>query len=705
LNLRSLGLGAPNVDPARSVPESSPTYWAFLSYSSHDRGTAIWLQRALETYRLPRRLVGRATPAGPAPRRFRPIFRDGTELAADPDLVAQITSALQQSAYLIVICSPHAAQSHWVNEEIGRFRELHGEARILSLIVAGNPKSGEQSCFPPALHHPSVPTHGPQRLEPIAADLRRHGDGPRMARLKLVAGMLGVGLDELVRRDTQRRVRQLITITAASLVGLLVAGALATAAFIARNEAQRQRAHAEGLIEFMLTDLRKRLEPSGRLDAMDGVGREALKYYEAQKPVDLDSQSLSRRARALRLMGEIGVQRGDLSDALRGFEQASATTGELLSRSPSDGQSVFNHAQSVFWVGEIAHQRGDTAKAELSFQEYRRLATQLVVIDPNNDDWRAEVAYAESALGALFLQMGRAADATDSFGRSLAVAEDLARRKPGDLNLQLDLGQGHAWLADALQRSSRLAQARVHSETELQIYRAILAKDGTIRQAKFSTIDVLQSLGELAMLEGDQKEALVNFKDSAERAEALLVGERDNMNLTGVVALAQVSLGEALLADGQVDAARAAQRRADLLLTAVLAHDDTVANWRNYRDRATMLDAKICARNGQTAEALRLDQTVLHRLSTTAQFSANTDPFWLLERSRLQTGDDLAALGRSQEAREEWNAIVKSLPDSVEHYEPRLIEALAQAETRLGRTADAQVITKRLRDLSRPAGG
>jgi tetratricopeptide (TPR) repeat protein len=684
------------------VIQQTPAYWAFLSYSSRDRTTAMALQRALETYRIPRRLVGRSTPGGPAPPRFRPIFRDGTELAADPDLVAQIESALRQSAYLIVICSPHAAQSHWVDEEISRFRELHGEARILSVIVEGSPEGDHQNCFPPALRYRSAAAPGAQRLVPIAADLRPHGDGQRMARLKLVAGMLGVGLDELVRRDTQRRIRQLMGITAASLVGLIITGALATAAWIARNEAQRQRAHAEGLIEFMLTDLRKQLEPSGRLDAMDGVGREALKYYEAQNPVHLDAQSLSRRARALRLMGEISVQRGDLSDALRSFEQASVTTGELLARSPADGQSVFNHAQSVFWVGEIARQHGDTAKAEVAFQEYRTLAGRLIAIDPSNDDWQAEVAYAESALGILFLQAGRATEATDSFGRSLAVAEDLARRKPGDLNRQLELAQGHAWLADALQRRGRLAEARGHSETELQIDRAILAKDGTIRLAKFSTIDVLQSLGRLAILEGDLKSALGYFKDSADRAETLLVGERENMNLNSVVAIAQVALGESLLANGQVDAARAAQRRADALLNTALAHDETVAKWRNYRDQAALLEARISADSGQTAEALRLDQAVLRRLSTRVESSANTDTFWLLERSRLQTGDDLAAVGRPQEAREQWMAIVQSLPGAVENYEPQLLEVLSRAQMRLGRTAEAQVIARRLRDSFRP---
>jgi tetratricopeptide (TPR) repeat protein len=685
------------------VPEPAPHYWAFLSYSSRDRATAKWLQRTLETYRVPRRLVGLATLAGPAPRRFRPIFRDGSELAADADLVARIASALEQSAYLIVICSPHAAKSHWVDEEIERFREMHGNARILSVILEGSPQDDQGGCFPPALRYHSATIDAPRRLVPIAADLRSHGDGRRMARLKLLAGMLGIGLDELVRRDTQRRIRQLAVITVTSLVALAITGVLATTAVISRNEAQRQRAHAEGLIEFMLTDLRKQLEPGGRLDAMDGVGREALKYYEAQDPVSLDAQSLSRRARVLRLMGEIKVQRGDLGDALHNFEQASATTRELLARSPVDGQRVFDHAQSVFWVGEIAHQRGETTKAELSFEKYRSLAEQLVAIDPSKDDWRAEMAYAESALGVLFLEEGRAADAAASFKRSLAVTEELARRKPSDLDLQLELGQGHAWLADALQRQGRLAEVRAHAEMELQICRAVLAKDATIRQAKFSTIDVLQTLGRLAMLEGDLNLSLANFRESAERAESLLLSERDNVNLTAVVAIAQVSLGESLLAHGDPDAARVAQRRASALLATVFAHDDTVAKWRYYRDEADLLEAKISAGEGRTAEALRLDQAVLSRLSAYTQPSVNTQPFWLLQQSRLQTGDDFATLSRPQEARQQWGAVAQSLSGPIENYEPRLLEVLAVAQARLGKIADSQAVTKKLQNLFRPA--
>ncbi len=130
-----------------TTTRSGGSYWAFISYSSRDRAWARWLQRAIENHAVPRRLMGRSTPAGPAPQRLRPVFRDRTELAADADLAGRVQGALEQSAYLIVVCSPDAAASRWVDEEIRRFRAVHGEGRILAVIVAGSPGGDQQDCF------------------------------------------------------------------------------------------------------------------------------------------------------------------------------------------------------------------------------------------------------------------------------------------------------------------------------------------------------------------------------------------------------------------------------------------------------------------------------------------------------------------------------------------------------------------------------
>src|SRR6202034_225629 len=119
----------------------SPKYRAFISYSHRDSEWADWLHKGIETYRPPRVLIGTSTVRGVVPKRLTPVFRDREELASATDLGTVISGALEQSACQIVICSPPAAKSRWVNEEILAFKRLGREDRIFCLIIAGEPNA------------------------------------------------------------------------------------------------------------------------------------------------------------------------------------------------------------------------------------------------------------------------------------------------------------------------------------------------------------------------------------------------------------------------------------------------------------------------------------------------------------------------------------------------------------------------------------
>ena len=270
------------VRPKRS--RTALRYFAFLSYSHKDEELAEWLHEELEGFHVPPELAGRLTDNGVIPKRLAPIFRDEHELAAASDLSVEIEQALGSSQYLIVLCSPEAAKSRWTNAEIELFKRTRPDGRVLAAIAGGEPFASEmpgreaEECFPPALRQKFDRRGRPtgKRAEPLAADLREQGDGRRLGMLRLVAGMLGVGLDDLVQRETTRRHRRLAWLTAASLAGMAVTSTLAFTAIRARDEARDQRREAEGLVEFMLGDLKEKLEPIGRLDALDGVGAKVL---------------------------------------------------------------------------------------------------------------------------------------------------------------------------------------------------------------------------------------------------------------------------------------------------------------------------------------------------------------------------------------------------------------------------------------------
>ena len=80
-------------------------YFAFISYQRKDEEWADWLRDKLEHYRLPSSVRKKDASL---PKEIRPIFRDALELAGGV-LAKEIEAALQQSKFLIVICSPNSA--------------------------------------------------------------------------------------------------------------------------------------------------------------------------------------------------------------------------------------------------------------------------------------------------------------------------------------------------------------------------------------------------------------------------------------------------------------------------------------------------------------------------------------------------------------------------------------------------------------------
>lgn len=204
-------------------------YAAFVSYrhASPDTQWADWLQHAIETYRIP----AQAT-ASPRIRSLGRVFVDRGELVATPRLSGELEAALERSDALIVVCSRQARESAWMNEEVRLFLADRRARLVLCLLIDGD----VQQSVPPALLADG---------EPFAADVRPSGRAtPRAlrerARLQIVAALLGVGFDDLYRRDRRRRHRARMlgaTLTVAIL------GALGALLLVAheRNALARQR--------------------------------------------------------------------------------------------------------------------------------------------------------------------------------------------------------------------------------------------------------------------------------------------------------------------------------------------------------------------------------------------------------------------------------------------------------------------------------
>jgi eukaryotic-like serine/threonine-protein kinase len=479
------------------------TYRAFLSYSHRDKAWADWLHGALEAYRIDDHLVGRETPAGVVPKTLAPIFRDRADFAAGHSLTEQTLAALSTSQFLIVICSPHAARSEYVNEEIRRFKDMGRAARVIAIIVDGEPGDPQRECFPPALRF-KLGADGAltdEREEPIAADARRSADGKRLALQKVVAGLLGVPFDDVRKRDA----------IAASFRMTVVAAGVAVFAVIAMAAGYFVwHAGEQGRREATLLEEQKRRD--GEQKKRDDEHRNQLAAMEdryrslAEKLLGISSaQAASGQAQAVSAAVAATVQGaadgdGRLTHALALLEEKKIDEAAALLRavaedkeraaksSGAEAAAAYRHLGAIAGLGDPKRARDAYGRAVALDPEDREalywhgwlqlLASNLAIAETDlsrllqaslrvGDERGVYRAYLR--LGQLFVERENLADARERIERAHEIAERNAGRNPDNLEWQRDLSVSHNTLGSVWLAQGSLTEALKSYQADLAI--------------------------------------------------------------------------------------------------------------------------------------------------------------------------------------------------------------------------------------------
>lgn len=674
-------------------------YYAFLSYSHRDEEAADWLHRELERFKVPRQLAGHLTANGVIPKRLKPVFRDRQELAAADDLGEEIREALASSRFLVVLCSPAAAKSRWTNAEIEVFKRSRPEGCVLAAIVGGEPFASDipgreaEECFPPALTQKYDRRGRPtgKRLEPIAADLRDHGDGRRMGFLKLVAGMLGVGLDELVQRETTDRHRRVAWLAAASIVGMGVTSTLALTAIQSRDSARDQRREAEGLVAFMLGDLREKLEPIGRLDALDGVGSRVLAYYQKQDASELSDAALIQRSRALNLMAEVAYLRQNLDEAEELYRQALAGTGEAVDRSPDDPKRLFDHAQNVFWLGELARFRGRTREAMAAYREYKQLADRLVAIEPDNLRWRWEGLFGVENIGIVLYNERRFPEASRQFESAHRSMEKLASIDSANPTYQKELATVLAWLADAQWAQGNLDGAIAVRRQQISLLNRAMANGTSDVELRAQLIPAHRGLGKLLTARGQPERGVDEFRSAVAEADRLIPVEPENRMWKNLAAAARLDLARTLLSLGRRDEA-ARETNAACTMVARLA---TRGPASGSQTACLTMRARLALQAGAHAEALALAERALQSARAERSVDPIKDRYSIAAAYRL-IGDIRQRSGDADAAGAAWTTGLAQLPGKIAEM-PSEMNEHAELLKRVGRADEARPLADRLK--------
>jgi tetratricopeptide (TPR) repeat protein len=520
-------------------------YRAFISYSHRDQAFVKRLHRALESHRLPPKLVGKLTPLGKVPRRLGRIFRDREELPASADLGRELREAIRQSMFLIVVCSPSSARSEWVNQEILQFKREHGEGRVLALVVDGEPNASEspgrehEECFPRNLRF-RIGADGelsPTPAEPIAADIRREADGRRLATQKLVAGLTGLKLDELVKRETQRRVQRMAALTSVAVGGMVVTGGLAFYANARRIEANTQRAIAEreaaaarAASDYLVGTFElsnPATENPRTITALTILGRSAdrARAELADQP-DIQIRLLATLGRAYNNLGLLDEARAALEPSLAEMERTGAdgAEGMLVLAATYARQGDLDKARAM--VRRAQAQLGPDPAQNLNLRAQAALTEGRILTSAS--DVRAGVAAFDRALGYYRAMKDPPAGALamvlnnrglllsddgqfDAAQASLSESLKLYQRTLGENHLST----GKTWFALAQNafNAGKLPVAEQQIGKALAIERLVLDADNPIMADTLSMQgQILEGLGKLDEAEAALDEAVAIYR-------------------------------------------------------------------------------------------------------------------------------------------------------------------------------------------------
>ena len=666
-----------------------PQYRAYLSYSHRDEDFARRLHDYLETYRVPGHLVR----AG-KPRRLSRIFRDRTELPSSGDLGQGLKSALASSDSLIVVCSPEAARSRWVNEEVLEFKRAHGGERVLPIIIDGEPPG----CFPPALtHEVDTETGAPTEVaaEPVAADARADKDGLLDARLKIVAGLLDVNFDELKQRELHRRYRRLGALTAVTASLAVIMSVLLVFALAARNDADRLRGQAEGLISFMIGDLREQLEAVGKLDILDAVGDRAVAFYNTLEKEDLTDEVLATRAQALRQIGEVRLARGQSEEAVEAFSQSLSLAQELSLRNPDDNAQLFDVGQAHFWLGFVEFRRQDLKSARVSFLEYDAIARELLNAEPENYDYQLEAVYAQSNLGTLALKENDFTTAQEHFTRSVDLNETMLLAYPDDASLRHELAEGLSWLGRLSADLADPEKAIFWYQRELEIRQQIADLESAMSYRE-SLASAQLLLADQFFLTGD----LVMAEELVRRAGQIFAElvEHDSSNTEWAkLSAATSSLRTEILLPDAAQEALTVVDPAVVISRSLAEKDPSNVGWRiAYAGNLYLRARAQFAGQNQVAAALTAQKAIdlLSEITLSTPTPASTR---IAANLYLTLGDAFAAQGDIASAERHWQQALQFIENQQgEILDSRFQASRAAAMSRNGMQQEADAVRQSL---------
>lgn len=336
------------------------------------------------------------------------------------------------------------------------------------------------------------------------------------------------------RRQALRRKAALGTILALAFI----AAVFAVLAGRSQDLARQRQEQAEGLLSYMLGEFAESLRPLGRLDLLDSVSSRALVFFAQTEDESPGPQARWQRARALQVIGEVSLARGQSDRAQSAYSAAHALLAELAAShlaAADQRNGEFNQRQilqdlgiNAFWLGKLRMDHGDWIGSEAYFNSYLASSQQLVELEPDNNEWWIELSYAHNNLGSLALKQAQFERARAAFARSIEIKASTLARDSDNAVLSAELADSLSWLG-------ALEESQAHFGAAQDLYQRELALIEQLRQrapqdTRWQNRQALAQLhqGELLFARGEWQASQQAFKQAAQNMTELSQKEPAN---------------------------------------------------------------------------------------------------------------------------------------------------------------------------------
>jgi len=467
------------------------------------------------------------------------------------------------------------------------------------------------------------------------------------------------------RHEARRTAKEASTQRRAAQQQARIAETRRLAAQASEKEANEARSQADGLIEFMLHDLRDKLQPIGRLDVLDPVAKKAKEYLDRLPKELVTASRLEQQADILGNLGDIRVAQGKLPEALEAYQEYLAIMKRLVEQDKSNPSWQEDLSASYDKVGGVLVDQGKLPEALEIYRQNLAAAKALVEQDKSDSRWQRILSLSYQNSGDVLVARGKLPEALTDFRQSLQIRQVLAEQDKTNSDWQRDLSVSYDKVGDVLFYQGQRQEALENYKKSLKIRKTLNAQDKTNSGWQRDLMVSYQDIGNALVPEGKLEEALENYQQGLVIAKALTEKDSTNAGWQRDLTVFYDNIGEVLLAQGKPGEALEDYQVWMATAKRLAEQDNTNSQWQQDLSFCYEKIGEVSEARGKLQEALedyRKDMIIAKRLAE--QDRTNSDWQWSLSYSYQKVGDVLAAQGDSESAlqnyREEF-AIIERL--------------------------------------------